>query len=253
MIPAIVAGGVALAGAYANYKNNQNKIDATKGFYNDISDQAQAVEDANARDIGAYKRFMQQQYGGMADRYEGSLQDFLNSPVYQNPDFQYQGTVEEYLDPARDQRVAAAMDAINEASATGANRFSSDWVRRTQAKAQALASDEWKAAYDRLTQARQQQLAAYNANSQNGWNNYNATTQKQQYGINAYGVAKDALTQGYGDALTAGMNNRTAGLQSQANALAGIANTNNQEQSFLGQLAGPAAQFMGSYFGGGAS
>ena len=76
-----------------------------------------------------------------------------------------------------------------------------------------------------------------------------AQNAQQQFAINQFGNAKNTLTQGYGDATIAGMNNRTAGLQSQANALAGAQNAMNQQTSILGQLAGPAAEFLGSYFG----
>lgn len=250
MLP-LIAGGIGLAAAITNYNSNQDKIQSTKDMYNALASQAKDVEYANSRDIDSYRNMLNDQYGRDARQYSQALQDFMNSPVYQNQGFEYTGNVEDYMDPARDQRVAAAMEAINNASASGGNRFSSDYINRVAAKQQALASDEWKNAYDRLVQERQMQLSAYNANSQNAWNNYNAQAQKQQFGINQYGQAKNALSQGLGDAMSAQVANRTAGLQSQANALAGAQNASNQSQSFLGQLAGPAASFLGSYFGGG--
>lgn len=250
MVP-LIAAGIGLAAAAANYKSTQDKIESTKDMYNNISEQAKDVENANARDISSYRAMLNDQYGREANQYSQALRDFMNSPVYQNEGFQYTGNVEDYLDPARDQRVAAAMNAIENAAASGGSRFSSQYLDAQAAKQQALASDEWKNAYDRLVQDRQMQLSAYNANSQNAWNNYNAQTQKAQFGINQYGSARDALNQGLGEAMSAQVANRTAGLQSQANALAGLANTNNQDQSFLGQLAGPAASFLGSYFSGG--
>lgn len=250
-IPAIVAGGIMAAGAIGNYLNQREKNKATQEMYDDLTDRVNAVEDANNRDIGRYTAFMQRQYGSDAGKYSSALENFLNSPTYQQGEFNYEGSVEDYLDPARNQTAAAAMSALDREAANSGNIMSSDYYNQMAAKQRALASDEWSKAYDRLTQARQQQLAAYNANSQAGWNNYNADVQKQQYGINQYGQARDTLSGAYGDALTAGMSNRTATLQSQANVAGAALNSANQQQSILGQLAGPAAQFLGSYYGGG--
>lgn len=250
MIPALVAGGIMAAGAIGNYLNEREKNNNTKRMYDDMRDMAGNVEDLNRSDISAYRRFMEQQYGGDAARYSGALQDYMNSPSFTNEGFQYTGDVADYMDPAANQRVAAAMNALESSAASGGNRFSSDYVNAQAAKQQALASDEWKNAYDRLTQARQQQLSAWQANSQNNLNMYNAANDRAMYGIGQYGAAKDTMSQAYGDALSAGMQNRTAGLQSQANAMAQAQSAANQQQSFLGQLAGPAAQFLGSYYGG---
>lgn len=218
-------------------------------MYNDLADRAAAVEAANRGDISRYQDFIQRQYGGDAAKYSQALQNYLNSPTYQNQAFEYQGDVSDYMDPAANQRVAAAMNAIENSAATGGSRFSSQYLEAQAAKQQALASDEWKAAYDRLTQARNQQLAAYNANAANNLNMYNAQNAQQQFAINQFGQAKNALAGGYGDAMSAYVQNRNAGLQSQANAMAGAQNAMNQQTSVLGQLAGPAAQFLGSYYG----
>lgn len=249
MIPALIAGGVALAGAAGNYLSNREKTQATADMYNDLAARAKEVEAANSRDIGRYQDFINAQYGSDAGKYSAALENYLNSPTYQNQDFEYTGDVSDYYDPAANQRVAAAMNAIENSAATGGSRFSSQYLGAQAAKQQALASDEWKNAYDRLTQARNQQLAAYNANAANNLNMYNAQVAQQQFGINQYGQAKQNLAGGYGDAMSAALQNRTAGLQSQANAMAGAQNALNQQTSVLGQLAGPAAQFLGSYYG----
>lgn len=251
MIPALIAGGVALAGAGLNAYNQYKQGERTKDMYNTLADQAAAVEAKNQADINRYNSFLQRQYGDDASRYSGALQDFLNSDTFQQGPFGYTGEVSDYMDPARNQRVAAAMRALEQQGADGGNSFSSDFMSRMAGKQQALASEEWQNAYNRLTQDRQQQLAKYNANAQAGWNNYNASMDKMKYGIDQYGNAKNNYVGGYGDVLTAGMQNRQAGLQSQANALGGMLQGQNQQSSFLGQLAGPAAQFAGAYFGAG--
>ncbi len=196
---------------------------------------------------------MAQQYGEGARNYSQALQDFLDSDVYQNDGFQFTGDVSDYFDPAANQRVDAAMTAIDNSAASGGNRFSSDYVNRVAGKQQALASEEWEKAYNRLMQDRQQQLNEWNMNSQNAWNNYNATQGRAKYAVDAYGNDRDQYVQGIGDATMAAMNNRLGGLQTQANVAAGRVNAM-QNQNAGGALAsalGPIAQFAGSYFGSG--
>lgn len=253
MIPAIIAGGIAAASIasnlYNSYKNRQSAADA----YDDIQDAADEAVAANNTDIQNYRNLVTSTYGQGASKYNDALNNFLNSEVYQNKGFTPTGDINDYYDPAANQRVAAAMDAINNASATGGNRFSSDYVNRVGAKQQAMASEEWEKAYNRLIADRNQQLAIWNANSQNAWNNYNATNERAKYAVDAYGNDRNAYTQGLGDATMASMNNRLGGLQTMANVTAGQVNAL-QNQNFGGGLAsalGPIAQFAGAYFGAG--
>ena len=253
MLPVIIGGAIA-AGAigsnlYNSYKNRQSANNA----YNDFSKAADSAVASNAQDINSYRNLVGQQYGAGARNYSQALQDFLDSDVYQNDGFQFTGDVSDYFDPAANQRVDAAMTAIDNSAASGGNRFSSDYVNRVAGKQQALASEEWENAYNRLMQDRQQQLNEWNMNSQNAWNNYNATQDRAKYAVDAYGNDRNQYVQGLGDATMAAMNNRLGGLQTQANVAAGRVNAM-QNQNAGGALAsalGPIAQFAGSYFGSG--
>lgn len=247
-IPIALAAASALSNMYDSYNNAKTARDA----YNDIKDEANAVSNANASDISKYRQLIQGTYGDNAAKYNQALADFLQSPVYQNEGFNYTGSVEDFMDPYANQRVDAAMNAINNSAAAGGNRFSSDYISRVGAKQQALASEEWEKAYDKLLRDRNQQLTEWQANSNNAWNNYNATNDRAKYGIDQYGNAQTQYINGMGDAYTAAMNNRNANLQTQATVAAGLANSQ-QGQGMMSQLLGPAASFMGSYFGGGNS
>ena len=92
------------------------------------------------------------------------------------------------------------------------------------------------------------QLSKYNANSQAGWNNYNAKMDKVKTGLEQYGNDRNALMQGLGDVTTATMNNRLGGLQTMANVTAG--NANASQNSDISSIIGPVASFLGSYYGG---
>lgn len=253
MVPLIVGGAIAAGSIASNlYNSYQNRKDAAAA-YDEIKRASDAAVNANAADIQGYKNLIQNTYGQGAANYQDALARFLNSDVYQNQDFSYNGDINKFFDPAANQRWEAEMSAINNASATGGNRFSSDYVNRVGARAQAHTSEEWEKAYNKLMQDRQQALAEYNVNSANAWNNYNATQDRAKYGIDQYGNDRNLYTQGLGDATMAAMNNRLGGLQTQANVAAGRVNAM-QNQNLGGGIAsalGPIAQFAGSYFGSG--
>lgn len=251
MIPLIVgaalAAGAGAANAYSSYKDREAAADA----YDKIQGLADEANSANQADIAAYKKYLQDTYGTGAASYQTALQKFLDSDVYQNDAFNYDKSVNDFMDPYANQRWQAEMDTINNASASGGNRFSSDYVNRVGARAQARTSEEYEKAYNKLMQDRQAQLATWQANSQNGWNNYNATQDRLKSAVDVYGNDRNMLAQGIADTTMANMNNRNANLQTQASVMGGIANTQmgNNFGGYASQILGPAASFMGSYFG----
>ena len=253
MWPAVIAGGLMAAGAVGNYMGNRAAADRASEAYDKIKGLAEGTSTANQADINSYKNLIAQTYGQGAANYSNALQNFLNSPVYQNKGFTYGNDINSFMDPAANQRVDAAMAAIENSAAGSGSRFSSDFINRVGARQQALASEEWEKAYERLMQDRQQQLNEYSANSTNAWNNYNAVNARNQYGVDAYGKDREAYTGGLGDALSAGIANRNAVLQSQANAIAGAANAQQGTSGWdlLGGLGGAGGQFLSSWFGGG--
>jgi hypothetical protein len=245
-VPVAIGAGAIASNLWDNMTNRQ----AAKDAYNEISDQAAAVQAANQADINAYRGMLNSTYGRGAANYDAALENFLNSPVYQNKDFEFTGDIGEYYDPAANQRVAAAMGAIENAAATGGSRFSSQYLDAQAAKQQALASEEWSRAYDRLMNARQQQLNEWQANSSNQWNNYGANQDRLQAALNAYGNDRNALTQGLGEATMASMNNRLGGLQTQASITGALTNSQSGPGA-LSQILSPAASFMAGMYAGG--
>lgn len=253
MIPLIVGGAIAAGSIASNLYNSYKNREAAAEAYDRIQGAADAAVNANAADIQSYKNLIASQYGQGAANYQDALAKFLNSDVYQNEGFTPTGSVEDFYDPYANQRVDAAMSAINQSAANGGNRFSSDFISRVGAKQQAMASEEWEKAYNKLMADRNQQLAIWQNNSQNAWNNYNATNERAKYAVDAYGNDRNQYVQGLGDATMAAMNNRLGGLQTMANVASGQANAL-QNQNAGGGIAaalGPIAQFAGSYFGAG--
>lgn len=252
MWPAIIAGGLAAAGALGNYMGNQADAERAAEAYDRIQGLAQAAGTANEQDIQSYKNLVAQTYGQGAANYQDALQNFLNSPVFQNEGFSYGGDISQFMDPAANQRVDAAMAAINNSAASGGNRFSSDFINRVGAKQQSLASEEWEKAYNKLMQDRSRELSEWQANSQNNWNNYNAQTARDQYAVDAYGKDREGYIGGLSDAMSAGIANRTGILNAQSNAIAGTANAQQGTSGWdlLSGLGGAGGAFLSSWFGG---
>lgn len=250
--PLIVAGALAAGSAAANYMGNKSDAERAAEAYKRIQGLAESTGAANQADINSYKNLVAQTYGQGAANYQNALTNFLNSPVYQNEGFSYDKDVSQFMDPAANQRVDAAMQAIENSASSGGNRFSSDFINRVGAKQQAMASEEWEKAYNRLMQDRNSAMQAYQLNSNNAWNNYNATNTRNQYAVDAYGNDRNQYINGLSDAMSAGIANRNAVLNSQAQTISGVANANQGTSGWdlLGGLAGAGGQFMASYFGG---
>lgn len=251
-LPLIVAGALAGGGALANWLGNRAQADNLEDAYDRIQGLSDEAVGANSRDIQAYRDAVNRTYGAGANAYGQALQDFLDSEVYQNKDFGYTRDVNEFLDPAMNQRVDAAMQALNLSGANAGSMFSSDFANRMGAKQQSMASEEWEKAYQRLMQDRQMALNEYSTNSQNQWNNYNASQSRLKEAVNAYGADRDKLFEGQGTALGADIQNRLGGLQTQAQTIMGGANAKQGTSGWdlLSGLAGAGGQFMANYFGG---
>ena len=247
MIPLIVGGALAGGSMLANWYEGEQNRKAAEAAYNRIQGLSDQAVSANNADIDPYERLMRDTYGGGAANYASALEKYLNSDTYSPEDFSFSGEISDYLDPYVNQRVNAAMEAVNNASASGGNRFSSDYIRQISGVQQAHAQEAWEAAYNKLMADRNQQLAEWQANTQNGWNKYNAEQAKLQGAVNAYGNDRDMLTQGLGEATMARMNNRLGGLQTQATVLGGVANA--KQSSPVSSALNIGANFLGSYFG----
>lgn len=229
--------------------SNHGAVEAAQAAYDQIAQAAGQTAGSNQQLIDQYAQLLRDTYGNDAGKYGQALADYLGSETLQTGDFNPTGSVEDFYDRFANQRAAQAMDAINGSAATGGNRFSSDYIARVGAKQQALASEEWEKAYQKLMQDRQMQLQTWQANNANQWNNYRATQDKLKAGVDAYGTAQQQLVQGMGDVTTGTINNNNANLQTQASAMGGNAQAGLQERNAMQTLLPAAAQFAGAFFG----
>jgi hypothetical protein len=132
------------------------------------------------------------------------------------------------------------MGAINNASASGGNRFSSNYVDKVAAKQQALASEEWKAAYDRMMHDRSQQLQEWQTGQQK-INNLGTIA-------GLYGADRTALSDAIGNYYGNLANQNNANLEVMSDAVQNKANLNAGRTNGMGDLIGGAAKLAGAIF-----
>lgn len=215
---------------------NGSTIDAAKSSLDDISTRANAV---SAQNMAAYQDYLDQMkgmYGEGAQQYTDAVKN-LSDAIANRQDFSYTGNVNSFLDPARQQRVAAATDAINNAASAGGSRFSSSYLDRLGAKQQALASEEWSKAYDRMMQDRAAQLQQW----QTGQTQQQNKLQNIATLANVYGMDRNALNDAVNSYYTNTINNRNANLQTVADLTAGKAQNELARTNGITDIFGGAA------------
>lgn len=220
--------------------DNNESIDKSIASLDEIKEMADSLGSANRRMYGEYMDRMNGMYGDNASKYSDAVARLADA-IGNYGDFEFKGSVEDYLDPARNQRVAAAMSAINKSAASGGNRFSSNYLDKVAAKQQALASEEWRSAYDRMMRERSQQLAEWQS-GQNRINNLGTLA-----GI--YGQDRSKLGDALGDYYSNMANQNNADLEVYSDVAQNKANLDAQRSSGIGGALGTIARVAGAIFG----
>lgn len=232
------AGAVSYLADSLGFSNNK-QIDAAKATLDDVLTRADSVGSQNRNLYGKYYDQMQGMYGEGAAAYTDAVKNLADA-IENRQDFSYQGSVNDFLDPAREQRVQAATNAINNAASAGGNRFSSNYMDKLAAKQQALASEEWKSAYDRMMQDRAQQLQEWETGQQK-INNLGTLA-------NIYQSDRNQLGNAIGDYYTAMANQNNADLEVYSDVLGNKANLEAQRQSGAGGLLQGIGSIIGAIF-----
>ena len=219
--------------------SNNPAIDQSIASLDEIKAYADSTAAKNNALYNDYYGQMQGMYGDNAAKYNDAVTQLADA-IANRKDFSYQGDVNEFMDPAANQRVAAAMGAINNASASGGNRFSSNYVDKVAAKQQALASEEWKSAYDRMMKDRSQQLQEWQTGQQKI---DNLGTLAGVYGADRTALS-DAIGNHYGNLA----NQNNANLEVMSDVVQNKANLNAGRTNGMGDLIGGAAKLAGAIF-----
>lgn len=218
---------------------NNKQTDAAQQTLDEMLARANSVSAQNRGLIRDYYDQMNGTFSEGAAKYNDAVAALADAIAHQGD---YDKTVNDFLDPAREQRVQAAMSAINNSAAAGGNRFSSNYLDKVAAKQQALASEEWRSAYDRLMQDRQQQL-------------HQAQTGVQNLGTmaNIYGSDRNNLMQALSDYTSNMANQNNADLQMATDVMGQKANLDaNRKGGFSAILDGiaPMVKAAAPFFGG---
>lgn len=218
---------------------NNKQTDAAQRTLDEMLARANGVSAQNRGLIRDYYDQMNGTFSEGASKYNDAVASLADAIAHQGD---YDKTVDDFLDPAREQRVQAAMSAINNAASASGQRFSSGYLEKLAAKQQALASEEWRSAYDRLMQDRQQQLQQ-------------AQTGVQNLGTMAsiYGSDRNNLMQALSDYTSNMANQNNADLQMATDVMGQKANLDaNRKGGFSAILDGiaPMVKAAAPFFGG---
>lgn len=220
--------------------DNNAAVDKAIGTLDEVKALADSVSAKNRGLYGDYYGKMNEMYGGNASKY-GDAVSRLADAIDNYGDFEYSGDVNDFLDPARNQRVASAMSAISNASASGGNRFSSNYLDKVAAKQQALASEEWRSAYDRMMQDRSQQMQEWQSR-QNRINNMGTLA-------GLYGNDRSQLSDAIGNYYSNIANQNNADLEVASDIAQSKANMDMNRKSGIGSVIGGVGNFVSSFFG----
>lgn len=218
--------------------DNSGAVNQANATMDEIGTLATANRNQNQAMLDQYLAQMQDQFGGGAQAYENVVQNLakaIGGADYSG--FQYGGNVNGFYDPAAQQRANAAMDAIEGSAASGGSRFSSNFLDKVAAKQQALASEEWSKAYDRMMQDRAAQLQQW----QTGQTQQQNKLQNLANLANVYGMDRNALNDAVNSYYANSINNRNAYLQTVSDLAAGKAQNSLAQTNGITDIFGGAA------------
>lgn len=218
---------------------NNKQTDAAQRTLDEMLVRANTTSAQNRGLIRDYYDQMNGTFSEGAAKYNDAVAALADAIAHQGD---YDKTVDDFLDPARNQRVQAAMDAINNSAAAGGSRFSSNYLDKVAAKQQALASDEWRSAYDRLMQDRQQQLQQ----AQTGVQNLGTMA-------NIYGNDRNSLMQALSEYTSNMANQNNADLQMATDVMGQKANLDANRKGGLSAILdgiAPMVKAAAPFFGG---
>lgn len=222
--------------------SNRKQVEAGMASLDNLLAEANQVGAQNRSLYGDYYGKMNKMYGTNAAQYDQALQNYQNA-IGEGPDqFTYQQDINNFYDKFANQRAQQAMNAMRNAG--GQNLFGSDYMNNMAAKQQALASEEWSKAYDKMMQDRAQQLAEWQAGQQS----------KQSYIgnlgnlTNLFGNDRNQLANAYGDYISNMASQNNADLQTKSDLTQAKTNLAMQENSGAGGLLGAVGTVLGAIF-----
>lgn len=220
--------------------DNNAAIDKAQDTLSGIQDYAGSVSTQNKKLYNDYWSQMQGAYGENAGKYGDAVQQLADA-INNRGDFEYTKTTEEFLDPAMEMRQQQAAKQLNASASSGGNRFSSNYNDKLMAQSQAMASEEWSKAYDRMMQDRAQQLSEWET-GQEKINNLGTLA-------NLYGQDRNQLYNAMGDYYSSLANQNNADLEVYSDVAQKSAELDASRKSGIGSVLGGIGSVVGAIFG----
>jgi hypothetical protein len=218
--------------------SNRDQINAAKDTLYDIAAKADQTTEANKALLSQYLQQMQGMYGAGSQAYSEALQNVADA-IGNRKDFSYGKNVDEFLDPARQQRMDAAANALNNSAASSGGLFGSSYLQKLLGQQQAMASDEYAKALDRMMQDRSNALQEWQTGQQK-INNLGSVA-------SLYGNDRTALADAIGNYYGNMANQNNANLEVMSDIAQNKANLNASRTNGMGDIIGGAAKIAGAF------
>lgn len=223
-----------MASWYDNVLTNRGTVnDAVTSLRGTKNSWDQAYEQSNAL-LNDYLQSMQNKYGDSyanQQKYLGKLEN-LGAWSPSKP-FSYNTDISTFMDPSVELRKNAAMDSITNSQANVGNMFSSEYLNVLNAKSQAMASDEYAIAYNRMNTDRSNKLAEYNTNIANEKLGYQSLSDLYENLATSYGKDSSTMDAVLGDYISNLINSKQAATAGKTNLTTTEANLRAQEKPMI--------------------
>ena len=223
--------------------SNKKQVQQGMASLDDLLAEANQVGNMNRSLYNDYFGQAKSMYGQNAAQYNDALAKYQEAIGSGPETFSYGGDVNDFYDRFANQRADAAMQSLRNQG--GSNLFSSDYMNNMAAKQQALASEEWSKAYDKMMQDRQQQLSEWQAGQQSKQNyigNLGSLT-------NLYGNDRNQLFNAMGDYYSNMASQNNADLQTKSDLTQAKTNLAMKENSGAGSIFGGVGKVIGGILG----
>ena len=214
--------------------SNKGTINKAVASLDDILTRSGTTSAQNKALLENYLAQMKNTYGAGSEAYGDAVKAVADAIGGYG---EYDKSVNDFLDPFREQAAQQATDTITSSAANAGNLFSSSYLDKVAAKQRALSTESWKAAYDAYQKDRAQALQE----QQQKVNNAGTLA-------NLYGADRTALANALGEYTSGIMGQNQADLQTYSDVVSNKANLQAQKSNGVMDAVGGIAKIIGSFF-----
>lgn len=223
-----------MASWYDNILTNRGTIEDAVGSLRGTKDMWDQTYEQSNKLLDQYLQGMKSKYGDAYDDQQYYLSKLRKLGGWSPSEkFEYKDDISTFMDPSVELRKNAAMDSISNSQANAGNMFSSDYLNALNAKSQAMASDEYDKAYDRMQTDRTHKLSEYDTNIANEKAGYQSLSDLYDNMAKSYGKDSSTMDTALADYISNLINSKNAATEGKTNLSTSEANIRAQKKPML--------------------